>query len=380
MLTKLRARWDRAQLAVLVFLMTFVITATSFTKKRRMSHENGIVCRGTVRIVADPTFPEHAFFRPGRTFDCRVRHAAVLFKDDAKMTVRSAAIKFADDRFASPFDMLMNTGEVGLFWNARTFMEFGRLTGKHGKNFLPYLQKYPQALYGGGRSSRRDPSSFADLSYHSQTCFGFIDVEGRYHYARYRMVGVEWDGVDSGALSEWWANHNWLQNPLPGEQRHRNYLKDELRERLAGDGTVQYRLQIQLREKPPGPERQWVSAKYAWDTDATPWADLALVTLHEALDHDEAMLTWFDLGNSPVSLPIPKGVSIDDPHSLNNFRSAGRFAARARLLSYRLRSMPTPFSDSRLDPDWEAIPPMATPPGPHDEVIDLTQAQAVPRR
>jgi hypothetical protein len=356
--------WLRLQLQVVLIGMVAAIIASSFVKRRRMSHENGITCRGTVRIVDDPTFPAHGFFQPGRSFDCRVRHATVLFKDDAKMTVRGASIKFADDRFESPFDMLMNTGEVGLFWNARTFFDFGRMTGKHGKAFVPYLRKYPQSLYGGGQSSRRDPDSFADLSYHSQTCFGFVDLEGRYYYARYRLIGVDWDGTDSGELDQWWKDHNWLQNPLPDEQRSRNYLKDEMALRLEGDGIVRYRFQIQVREKPPGPDREWVSAEYEWHESVVPWHDVAIVELHEALDYDEAMLTWFDLGNHPADLPVPMGVSLDDPHSLNNFRAAGRWGARARLLSYRLRGMPEKFGDSRYDPDWEPVPPMPDPPGP----------------
>ena len=80
-----------------------------------MSHENGALARGRFRVVDNPTFPEHDFFAAGREFPCRVRHAAVLFRDDAKMCVRSAAIKLSDERFDSPFDVLMNSGRVGLF-------------------------------------------------------------------------------------------------------------------------------------------------------------------------------------------------------------------------------------------------------------------------
>ena len=142
----------------------------------------------------------------------------------------------------------------------------------------------------------------------------------------------------------------------------------------ADDGTVTYRLQIQLRERPPGPDRQWVSAEYEWHESVVPWHDLAHVTLEAALDYDEAMLTWFDLGNHPDDLPIPMGKSLDDPHSLNNFRSAGRWAARARLLSYKLRGMPKKFGDSRHDPDWEPVPPMPNPPGPPaDRESELTR-------
>ncbi len=362
MLDRAHAAWLRAQLAVVVGVMTVLITLRSFVKQIRMSHENGITCRGRLRIVDNPTFPPNEFFRAGREFPCRIRHAAVLFKDDGKMCVRSAALKFSDDRFDSPFDMLMNSGRVGLFWNARTFFEFAG-TGARGKAFVPYLRKNPQAVFGGGDSSRRDPESFAHISYNSQTCFGFVDVGGTYFYARYRLIPVDWNGTDSGMLAPWWREHNWLQNPFPNEERTRNYLKDELIHRLEGDGTVEFRFQIQVRRRPPGPDPLWTTAKYEWDDTESPWHDLAHVTIDEAMDYTEAMLTWFDLSNHPATLPVPLGVSIDDPHSINNLRLAGKWGAKGRFLSYRLRGMPAKFSDSRDAPDWIAIPPMPEVPG-----------------
>ncbi len=360
----------RLQLAGVVALMTVGITVSSFLKRKRMSHENGALARGRFRVVDNPTFPEHDFFVAGREFPCRVRHAAVLFRDDAKMCVRSAAIKLSDERFDSPFDVLMNSGRVGLFWSARTTWQF-RKTNDRGKMFVPYLQENPQAVFGGGDSSRRDPESFSKLSYHSQTCFGFIDVHGTYYYCRYRLIPAkDWTGVDSGALAQWWKDHNWFQNPLRDEQRTRNYLKDELHQRLAGNGTIEYRFQIQTRRRPPGPDPTWVTAKYDWDEFVTPWHDVARVTLEDALDYTESMLTWYDIANHPPSLPVPTGVSIDDPHSVNNLRLATKRAAQARLLSYKLGGMPPKFPDSRYAPDWDPIPPMPIPPGPdmHDNV------------
>ena len=350
--------------------MTTIITTASFVRRRRMSHENGIAAKGTFTVVDAPTFPAHDFFTPGRSFPCRLRHGTVLFKDDAKMTVKSASIKLADSQFKSPFDMLMNTGRVGLFWSARTFFDFGRMTGKHGKYFVPYLQKYPQALYGGGDSSRRTPESFTALSYNSQTCFEFIDTGGTRYYCRYRLIpGADWTGIDSGALPQWWRDHNWLQNPFPDEGRSRNYLKDEYRARLESGHGANYRFQIQVRQPPPGPDPEWTTAEYEWFEEVTPWHDVATVTMTEALDYSESMLTWFDLSNHPASLPIPRGRSIDDPHSLNTLRMATKWAAKARLLSYRLQGMPESFPDTRDDSTWEAIPPMPVPPEPRAAAV-----------
>ena len=371
MLLRMHLVLKRLQLRVVIVLVTLFVAANSLFGRKRMSHENGVAVRGTVRIVDEPPFPANEFFTAGRVFPARMRHASVLYKDDAMVEVRSASIKFADTRSESPFDMLMNNGRVGLFWSARTFVQFMRVSiaGK-GKEFVSYLQENPQALWGGGDSSRRNPISFAEMSYFSQVCFGYTATNGDEYLCRYRLIPNAWTGDgsehDSGTLPKFWFDNNWLSNPFPDEQRTRNYLKDELRERLAAGHHVVMRMQIQLRRLPPSGQPTWASAQYPWDEELTPWQDLAIVTETEALDATEAHLTCFDVNNHPASLAVPHGVSIDDPHSLNDLRRASTLAAKARLFSYRFRGIPKPFSDSRYAPDWvhDALPPMAVPPGP----------------
>ena len=355
----------RVQLRVYVTGLGAIIALNSYVTQQRMSHENGITCRGELRIVDDPQFPEHDLFRPGRVFGCRVRHGAASWRDDAKLVVRSGSLKFADARGQSPLDLLMNTGEVPLFWNVRNFWSFMKGTmGGRGKDWLPDLRANPQALRGGTVSVRRDPESFAEMVYNSQVCFGFVGADGVYRYARYRLRPADFGGVESGEPDEQDRSHPWLQNPLPDETRNRNYLKDEMTTRLNVEHRpVAFVLQIQLRERPRGAQPEWVSSAFPWDETVTPFLDVAEVTITEALDHDEAQLTWFDLSNHAPSLPIPRGTSIDDPHSLNDIRLAGKWARRARLYSYQKKGMPGPIPDSRRAPDWVAAPPMADPPG-----------------
>lgn len=357
---------DRLILHWYVFFITVLITANSYFKRVRMSHENGITCRGRIRVVANPTFPEHDLFVAGREFGCRVRHAAASWTDDAKLVVRSASVKFADDRFDSPFDVMMNSGDVPLFWSARTFWGFmkGTMAGR-GKGWVPYLRSHPQAMVGGADSVRRDPETFAKMVYNTKTCLGFVGTDKVYRYVRYRLRPADFDGLETGLPDAQDRETPWLQNPYPDETRNRNYLKDELTRRLDDEDTpVEYMLQIQLRQRPStkGPEPEWVTSEYPWDETAHPWHDLAHVTLTEALDYEEAMMTWFDMANHPVSLPVPMGVSIDDPHSLNNLRVASIWARKARLLSYKHRGMPKKFPDTRRASDWTGVPPMPRPP------------------
>ena len=362
------AIYDRLLLALVTFVVTLLISANSLFGKVRMSHENGIALRGRLRIAADVRMPEHEFFEQGRTFACRIRHGAASFTDDAKLVVRSASIKFADSRSKSPMDILMNTGRMPLFWNARTFVEFMRrsMAGK-GKKYVPFLRAHPQAAVGGGDSVRRDPESPHRLVYQTQTTFGFIGRDQVFRYARYRLVPGGFDpsrDQESGAPDDWDRHHAWLQNPRLDETRSRNYLKDATRKLLESGEVMHYVLQIQLRLPPPDDELQpeWIASSVPWDETMFPYLDLAQLDVDEALSHKESMLTWFDIGNHPKSLPVPRARSIDDAHSLNHLRLAGIWATRARLLSYLLTGIPPAFPDSRQAKDWQGLPPLAKPP------------------
>lgn len=359
------AIYDRCVLALVTFVVTLLISANSLFGKVRMSHENGIALRGRLRIAADARMPEHDFFEQGRSFACRIRHGAASFTDDAKLVVRSASIKFADSRSTSPMDILMNTGRMPLFWNARTFVQFMRrsMAGK-GKEYVPYLREHPQAATGGGDGVRRDPVSPHRLVYQTQTTFGFVGLDKVLRYARYRLVPIPPDEPESGTPDEWDRHHAWLQNPRPDETRSRNYLKDATRALLESGEVMRYLLQIQLRLPPPDDTLQpeWVAAAVPWDETMFPYLDLAVLDVDEALSYKESMLTWFDLGHHPKSLPVPRARSIDDAHSLNHLRLAGIWATRARLLSYWLTGMPPAFPDSRDAKDWKGLPPMAKPP------------------
>lgn len=360
----LKRIYQRLILFLATVFVTFLVSLNSLINRVRMSHENGITCLGQLEIVSDPEFPDHPFFTPGRQFACRVRHAAASFLDDAKLVVRSASVKFADSRKESPMDVLMNSGQTPLFWDARTFLGFMKVsTQGRGKFYTSFLRTHPNAAFGGGDAVRRNPDSFSKMSYNSKTATGFIGNDGVYRYARYRLIPADWNGVDSGTPDEFDRTHSWLQNPYRDESRNRNYLKEELREYLEAGNKVHYKLQIQLREKPnDGSEQYWLSCALPWDETRFPFMDLAHLELEQALSYEESTMTQFRMSNHPDSLPVPGATSIDDPNSLNLLRLQGVWARRTRLLAYRLFGMPKAFPDSRKNPDWVGIPPLRDPP------------------
>lgn len=366
LLDKLWAAWQRLVLAWATFWVTLAVALNSLFRKVRMSHDNGCLLRGRLRVVDPLTLPPNDFFRPGREFIVRVRHGAASYHDDAMLVVRSASLKLSDSRGRSPLDLMLNTGRWPLFWNARTFMQFmvRSILGR-GKQYVPFLRRHPLARHGGGDSVRRNPAVSDELVYHSQTTSGFIGHDQQLHYVRYRLRPQPFQPPESGLPDDWERLHAWLQNPLPHETRNRNYLKQAIAARLAPPGRpLVFQLQMQLRRPPPveRPQPEWVAASVAWDEGLFPWQDVATLTLDEMLSHRESVLTWFDIGHHPACLPIPKARSIDDAHSLNHLRLASIWAVRARRLAIALSGVPRAFPDSRREPDWQGIPPMADPP------------------
>ncbi|HSK11676.1 MAG TPA: hypothetical protein VK907_00595, partial [Phnomibacter sp.] len=230
----IKAGWDKFILWLTsAFFGMALAVFLSFPKRYRMSHNNGIAGRGRVRIVDDPTFPEHEFFEAGRQFPCRVRHASATFLDDAMNCIRSFSIKFSDHHWKSPFDIEMNTGVINLFWSAVSFLQFAKLRKQQwGVEYHDYYRKYPQGLEGAKASLRRDPSSFQNLRYQALTPYMFIGKDNIKRYAKYRCMPLD-KAPETGItpdLSDWDTCN---QRILPHETRGRNYLKDEYKERVA---------------------------------------------------------------------------------------------------------------------------------------------------
>jgi hypothetical protein len=101
-----------------------LIALRSLMTRNRMSHQNGIVSRGRLRIVDKLSIPENDFFLAGAEFPCRLRHALISLMDDAGLFARGASLKFADADVDSPLDLLMNGGATSPFWNMDTFARF----------------------------------------------------------------------------------------------------------------------------------------------------------------------------------------------------------------------------------------------------------------
>lgn len=335
----IRRIYQTMELYALTAFIMGLLSLGSLLSRRRFTHQNGITVEGKLRIVDEPEFPAHEFFRPGREFPCRVRYATVLYHDDTMLTVRGASIKFADTDLDSPLDLLLNTGATSLFWSAWTFTQFlwGGAKGR-GKHFVPYFRKYPGALAGTRASGRRNPETFAQLYFYSKVVHGFVDRNGKMYYLKYRL-SPEDRGPETGIATPEDLEEPWIQDTLPGETRSRHYLKDELRERVEREG-IRPILQIQLHEPRDDDTEEIFNSNVEWDEATHPWMDVAHLELTRALDFEEGQRIRFQMDQHPPSIPILPAKSIHDYNSVNFLRYYSNLPRTVRLWSYRLFGVP----------------------------------------
>ncbi|MDX1647167.1 MAG: hypothetical protein R3304_08475 [Longimicrobiales bacterium] len=346
----LRRRWDRLVLWTISAGFSVMLTIFLSLRRTRMSHNNGVVGRGSATIVADPdeiSLPP--LFVPGRVFPCRVRHAAASFMDDAMRVVRSMSVKFADENYDSPFDMELNTGEVALFWSCASFLRFAKYKRtKYGIQYHEYYRRYPAGVRGAQVGMRRDPTSFTNLEYYAQTPYLWTGEDEVQRYARYRCVphphvpeSGKLDPTDMSDPSE-------DQRIRPGETRSRNYLKEEYQRRIP-EKPARYMLQVQLHTAQDDDSPEIFNCCAEWDERTHPWHDLALIEVNEVLDWETSCLTAYSLANLPDELGMIPAESIFDYNSLNYMRRHSELARKVRVLTCRIFGAPPeiPNDDNR---------------------------------
>lgn len=325
----------------------------SIPKRQRMSHNNGIGAQGWLSVVDNPRIPPNKFFAPGKRYPVRIRHASATFLDDAMNCIRSISIKFSHEKFKSPFDIEMNTGEVSLFWSALSFLKFASMRNEsYGIEYVEYNRKYYEALKAGEYACRRHATSFHNLRYYCKTPFLFMSDDGIKHYAKYRVKPND-DEPETGINHDPSNIDNSNQRILPHETRGRNYLKYEYEDRLKKE-SLKYRVQIQTRVANDDDDPEVFNNMIVWDERIHPWEDLAVMEIEEALDWRESTAMSFSVGNMPKTLGVLPAKSVYDYNSLNYLRLHSEIARKARLFSLKLFGMvpEIPNNDNRNASDW----------------------------
>ena len=299
-------------------------------RQGRATHRTGVGAAGWAKVVKNPSFPAHPFFSPDRRFQVQLRHAtAVVYDDDASYDVRGCALRLMQD--GKPLlDLLMNTGETAVFWDLPSFGHFAFTDPVElGRR---YFCRDPFLRDGLARAQRRAPDSFSDLRYYSKMAYRWKGTDGTVRLARFRVIPFD-RRPESGMPTPADRARPWKLSRSRGENRARNYLRDEFAERVGSKG-VSYWLQVQWLDQPADLDDKKffhgdaANSAFPWER---PWEDLVHVRLTHALKPKRTERLRFNVGNHPDSLDWPKPRHPKDPNTIPWLReSVYPWSQRAR--------------------------------------------------
>ncbi len=347
---------SRAKLRAQTAVLQGIFAVSGLRTGIRPSHKLGAGLLGTATVNPDPAFPEHPFFKAGRTFPVRLRHSNLSPSDgwdDAGLSFRGAALKFADVDHGGPLDLVMNSGLRSFFWNGKTLFGISRYPprsqGKTLEGRKQFFRTHPALPYGLFHCIRRAPESYSLVSYATKFALHFRALDGKTRFVRFRLVPIsDWERVadDSGLTEE--ATENRLETRMyhtpwdiearrdPEDKRPSDYLHTELGERIARDGAVRYRLQIQLWESNEQDEPWRVfNPGFPWEL---PWLDLAELEMTQELAPEVTERMRFIPSNVPDSLGQIEVGSEVDPNSILYIRKrAYAWSQASRLFRRKIK-------------------------------------------
>jgi hypothetical protein len=335
--------FDKLVLDVSAWLIGTIFAFGGTVGHGRATHRYGVGAAGTARIVPNPQFPAHPFFRPGAEFPVQIRHATVTFPDDATLDVRSGSLKFSHNPAEAPLDLVMNSGETIAFWNIPSFFAASKAVrgGERGGRIL--VETSPDAAAGTLDSVRRAPDSFTQITTFSKVCLGFTGLDGIPRLVKFRLLPED-RGPDQGIPGPQDRATPWKQARFENETRPVDYLRTEFLQRFKDGKTITRHLQLQLHHPvPPSGSDYIYNGAQRWDPETHPWMDLATVTLTRALTLEEVEGLQFRVSRLPEGMNIPPANSIHDYTSLAYVRS--RVYPRAqgwRLRAYAARDQVGP--------------------------------------
>mmetsp|Transcript_2922 Transcript_2922/g.4439 ORF Transcript_2922/g.4439 Transcript_2922/m.4439 type:complete len:1085 (-) Transcript_2922:650-3904(-) len=291
--------------------------------KKRPTHERGCMASGVARVLKNDRIPQNSFFVPDRTFPIRIRHANLSLSDDAGSDIRGMSIKWSDTHFESPFDLLLNTGEISAFWNLTSFNDFASAKIANTEEAAKeWLRKYPAGLEGSISGLRREPNSFADLIYYAQLVFKFTADDGKERYCKFRVVPYEFPKTkESGLLAKADQEAVWRTERKVSCQKKDDYLREEYKDRVTNE-SVLYRLQIQIHEwRSEFDTDEVFNSGKRWDLSTHPWLDLANISTNQMMDNEDSRRTRFNCAQLPDGvLSFKEATHPDDYNSLAETR------------------------------------------------------------
>lgn len=193
---------------------------------------------------------------------------------------------------------------------------------------------------------RRAPDSYTSLYYYTQLVRHWTAVDGTEYLARFRMYREgQKEHEQPGIPTDADAASFWHRERLLEEKRPRDYLRQELKDRLAGETTC-LRLEVQLHRPSPEDELWWYYPSVDWPQDEDHrWRLIGRAYLTDSLEDRETERLGFSSSHAPPSLAVPRATSMLDPRSLaDSERRIGEALRNLRYGVYRVRGLP-PFGE-----------------------------------
>jgi catalase len=281
----------------------------------RALHAKGILCQGTFTATAEASqLTKASHLQPGLALPVTVRFSNGAGKPDSPDYApdpRGMAVKiYLPD--GSRTDIVTQSVVRFPVRTPDAFIELIRAQERSPAALwrLPlFMARHPEALRAlpGARKGLQPPESFATCTYYGVHAFRFVDAQGGSRYVRYTF---EPEAGDRRLSSD------------EAKSRGRDYLHEEIRERLAG-GPVRFTLALQIAE--PGDPVDDPSAVWPEDRRRMSAGTLELTGLDTERERDGDVLVF-----DPTR--VTDGIELSDDPVLH-FRSAAYRESVARRTS-----------------------------------------------
>ncbi|MGB7412762.1 MAG: lipoxygenase family protein, partial [Thermosynechococcaceae cyanobacterium] len=200
----------------------------------------------------------------------------------------------------------------------------------------------------------RNPDSYTQLHYYSETTYTFTSLDQQSFFLRYRLVNRDNPTADTG-----WLEPQDVKLPLDylprvaSDTRPETYLQDQFRQQVRQEG-VRYLLQLQLQpvsDDPQANERA-KDCTIPWEEADCPFHDVAVLDLDRILPDEVAEPLEFNPYHAPPELGLILAHSARETASVNHLRSV------VYQISANMRKYQTP-SVSLVDWGADRIPSLA---------------------
>jgi linolenate 9R-lipoxygenase len=301
---------------------------TAETRGRRATHSYGTVAQGVLKVLDTLDIPQHAVFSAGKEYPVLLRHANIKgFRDDAILDGRGATVRIlAGEAHASQLDLnqgivdiLMSTGRSFILGEAASF---ARWVASPMPARAAMLQEFPK-ITPIFQEIIRDPDSYTQLHYYSETTYNFTGLDQQSFFLRYRLINRRDPAADTG-----WLDPKDVKLPLDylpriaSDTRPETYLQDEFRQRVRQEG-VNYLLQIQLQpiSTDEAVNERAKDCTIPWEEADYPFHDVAVLDLAHILPDELAEPLEFNPYHAPPELGLILARSARETASVNHLRS-----------------------------------------------------------